>query len=656
MYDSKNLYVAYSCSLKNVDNFRKIHIKRDEVTLTEYVFLMLDTYCKYKDTYFIAFNPYGEVVDGIRNVNGNMDTSQDFEIYSKGKIYGDRYEIEAKIPFKNFKFKNHVPFKWGFGIVRLYYLKKGKEQDLNVKIDRNSSNILQFEDYLLFNKKVETRSFYFIPEIITSYNKSEYDSSYDSSYDNSYYKGNLGGTFFLRPDSETRVGVTLNPDFSEVEADDIKFDVNHRFPIYYEEKRPFFLESNENFSNPMLRLFHSRNIIDPDLGIKFIKDWGNNTVASLFSIERNQLGDRFGFKNVTDDIYWYILRYKYNLKGRSYVGMYSLNRKFKSSNNNVFALDGVYRISNKQRVNFMGLYSRYTNSPMFNLNEIEGGGWDLEYHYTSRYFNYDFETFGLSDGFLDDAGFIYRNNYWYYKNNFRLHYQAEKSNEKIRYASLSYRHLVGYDFMGHLTDRMDYVGSYVDFKGDFSLFFGVNNLYELFLENGYRYLQKYINLECEKFKKVTFGMGIQFGDGVYYSKDFPQKGNYYSINPFVNVYLTSNLTLTFNGFYSKMDSISSEKKLYGFFASQISGKYQFSKNTNLKVLYEYTHYNYPLYSYNSDNHFLQVIETYNPRTYTAIYAGVVLGKNHNYYEMPDWDYEKNYKIFVKIDYMFDIDF
>ena len=41
---------------------------------------------------------------------------------------------------------------------------------------------------------------------------------------------------------------TVNPDFSQVEADAGQVDFNLRYALYYPEKRPFFLEGREKFT------------------------------------------------------------------------------------------------------------------------------------------------------------------------------------------------------------------------------------------------------------------------------------------------------------------------------------------------------------------------------------------------------------------------
>ena len=59
----------------------------------------------------------------------------------------------------------------------------------------------------------------------------------------------------------------LNPDFAQVEADQTVVTANQRFPIFFEEKRPFFLEGIDIFRTP-IQAVHTRAIVDPDVAVK----------------------------------------------------------------------------------------------------------------------------------------------------------------------------------------------------------------------------------------------------------------------------------------------------------------------------------------------------------------------------------------------------
>src|SRR6185436_1737993 len=75
--------------------------------------------------------------------------------------------------------------------------------------------------------------------------------------------------------SSITLDATLNPDFSQVESDAFQVQVNQRFPIFFSEKRPFFLEglglfnlfgTNRGFN--LRSAAHTRQIVDPSWGAK----------------------------------------------------------------------------------------------------------------------------------------------------------------------------------------------------------------------------------------------------------------------------------------------------------------------------------------------------------------------------------------------------
>src|SRR4029078_4717213 len=76
----------------------------------------------------------------------------------------------------------------------------------------------------------------------------------------------------------------INPDFAEAEADAPVLPVNRRFPIYFEEKRPFFLEGIDILKTPN-RLFHSRTIVEPDLAAKLAGKIGKTSLGILFALD-----------------------------------------------------------------------------------------------------------------------------------------------------------------------------------------------------------------------------------------------------------------------------------------------------------------------------------------------------------------------------------
>jgi hypothetical protein len=79
---------------------------------------------------------------------------------------------------------------------------------------------------------------------------------------------------------------TVNPDFSQVEADVNRITVNERFALFFPEKRPFFLEGTEIFRTPR-NLVHTRQIVDPSGGAKVTGKVGSFNVGYLGALDES---------------------------------------------------------------------------------------------------------------------------------------------------------------------------------------------------------------------------------------------------------------------------------------------------------------------------------------------------------------------------------
>ena len=63
------------------------------------------------------------------------------------------------------------------------------------------------------------------------------------------------------------LNATVNPDFSQVEADVAQLNVNESFSLFFPEKRSFFLDNADYFASN-LNLIYTRNIAAPGAGAK----------------------------------------------------------------------------------------------------------------------------------------------------------------------------------------------------------------------------------------------------------------------------------------------------------------------------------------------------------------------------------------------------
>ena len=93
--------------------------------------------------------------------------------------------------------------------------------------------------------------------------------------------------------STVTLDATVNPDFSQVESDAFQVEVNQRFPTFFSEKRPFFMEGSGIFTlagqgndNSLQAAVHTRRIIDPVFGAKVTGSLGRWAFGSLSALDQ----------------------------------------------------------------------------------------------------------------------------------------------------------------------------------------------------------------------------------------------------------------------------------------------------------------------------------------------------------------------------------
>src|SRR5207253_5027812 len=88
----------------------------------------------------------------------------------------------------------------------------------------------------------------------------------------------LTGKYTITP--TITLDFALNPDFAQVESDQLVIRANQRFPIFFPEKRPFFLEGTDVFRT-LVTAVNTRSIIDPDVAVKLSGKRGRNSFGVL---------------------------------------------------------------------------------------------------------------------------------------------------------------------------------------------------------------------------------------------------------------------------------------------------------------------------------------------------------------------------------------
>ena len=217
-----------------------------------------------------------------------------------------------------------------------------------------------------------------------------------------------GAEIFWKIDSSRQVNLTLNPDFGQVESDEVVVNFS-AFETFYSDKRPFFAENNNLFdvSDRMHRIINTRRIGGrPDYDCSTYGDLEEyceqnraDTSEIDFALKYTQKGNiDFGVMSASErdekfsqgrDFYALRLNTKSNNLKYGYLGTY-VDKPVTGENAQVNSIDFLYLPSEIHRMNGNFMHS--------NVNNQDGFGLTLGYAYNP---NKDFSS-GIGVNYYDD--------------------------------------------------------------------------------------------------------------------------------------------------------------------------------------------------------------------------------------------------------------
>ncbi|HQU86880.1 MAG TPA: DUF5916 domain-containing protein, partial [Pyrinomonadaceae bacterium] len=298
----------------------------------------------------------------------------------------------------------------------------------------------------------------------------------------------LGVTLKYTLSPNVTLDAAINPDFAEIEADATVVTANQRFPIFFQEKRPFFLEGKEIFDSP-LQPFYSRTIVDPDLATKLTGKIGKNSFGLLVASdnapgnfsddERGELlncqrsrefsANYIPCGSIEDTLdknaMFGVLRLKRDFGANNNVGFFATARTFPKNRNFAGGFDGTFKLNPKTLMTFQVL-GTHTRNFFYNPNEDSykyktgnGIGYYWSMDYTTDRHGWFAEVFGRSNNYRTDAGFTRRTNT---NTLFFANRVSTKSNPKAKIIRANWNQFVRYvyDWSGRRQDGL--VGSNVN--------------------------------------------------------------------------------------------------------------------------------------------------------------------------------------------------
>jgi hypothetical protein len=414
-YDDRNLYFAFHC-YDDKDKIRATVAARDQVFGEDNVRIFLDTFNDQRRAYILGFNPLGIQQDGIMTDGQGQDYSVDIVMESKGIIVEDGWTLEVKIPFKSLRYQAGKGKFWGIHIQRNID-RFSDEIDSWMPTSRNISGFLNQAGQITGLEEISTeRTLEIIPSLTL---KETGELQPGGKFSNPAIQPDAGVTIKYSITPNVTLDAALNPDFADVEADAPVVEANQRFPIFFEEKRPFFLEGVDIFQTP-IQAVYTRRVVDPDIAAKLTGKIGRNSFGFLYASDRLQK-PKYSDPNATITI----TRLKRDIGKESNIGVLATTYNYIIPRNNgvnlkrhnyLGGVDGRFKLDKQTVLTFQALMTNTKNfffDPALGQSVYRSGNgfaYNVRYDYTSKYFGYQIGSGGRTRDYRADVGFTRRTN------------------------------------------------------------------------------------------------------------------------------------------------------------------------------------------------------------------------------------------------------
>lgn len=413
--NGSHLFVAFRAHDPHPAQIRAYMRDRDSAYDDDHVGIVLDTFNDERFAFEFFVNPFGAQMDvTYDDVTRNEDDSWNAIWDSAGRITDEGYEVEIAVPLQQLRFpKSSKTQIWGVDLLR-FYPRSQRHRIANNPQDRSRDCYLcQLRKMRGFACADPGRNLVIAPTLTANSSATRADLSAPLR----------SGAIDLDPGLDVRWGVTpdltlsttLNPDFSQVEADVAVLSVNERFELFFPERRPFFLEGADYFDTRIDAVF-TRTVADPDFGAKLVGKLGSHNVGVFAArdTKTNLLfpGAQGSTTDTTNDANNVLVgRYRYDIGNGTTLGGLITARDGKAYTNFVAGIDGLHRLTGSDSVSFQYLASS-TEYPgdIATANDqprsLDDSAASVSYDHRSRnwrgYLRYD--DFGRD--FRADLGFV----------------------------------------------------------------------------------------------------------------------------------------------------------------------------------------------------------------------------------------------------------
>ena len=418
LFDREHVYVVARCWETQPDRIIASEMRRDNIRIVrdDNFAWSLDTFYSRRNTVLFEVSAVGGRLDAeVTNESQiNMDWNPVYDVVV-GRFSGG-WTMEAALPFKSLRYRDDGEQIWGFQARRVnrwknessYLTPLSAAQGLSGHFRASLAATLVGIEAPQASRLLDVKPYYI----------ADTTTIIDSSVGRTTLHGDAGVDVKYGVTQGLTADFTYNPDFAQVEADELQVNLT-RFNLFFPEKREFFLENQGAFSfggaatsgrragvSDMPILFYSRRIglrgsleVPLQAGGRLTGRAGAFTVGALNIQADNNTASTSAATNFT------VLRAKRDILRRSNVGVMFTGKstnQLDTGANLAYGVDGVFGFYDNLTINTH--WARTDTKGFLGNDESYRGHLD----YAGDRYGVQLEHLMVGDAFNPEVGFVRR--------------------------------------------------------------------------------------------------------------------------------------------------------------------------------------------------------------------------------------------------------
>jgi hypothetical protein len=286
-YDDKALYFAFLAHDTEPKKVRSHLGRRDDIYQDDTVGVAIDSLGTAQLQYEMYVNADGVQMDIVTTHATGSTNEPDWFWESAGRRVPEGFAVEIKLPWTSIRFRTGSVVEMG-----MIFWRNISRLGQGGSWPTMPPGCSQFEIQapVVLRDLKPARPLELVPSFTYGWSEDRVSAASFGPRDS---RPDAGLSAKVGLGTHATLDLTVNPDFSQVESDAYQIETNQRYPLFFTEKRPFFMEGMTAFqlagAGPdatMRTAVHTRRIVDPDWGAKLTGGAGPFTFVTLHAADR----------------------------------------------------------------------------------------------------------------------------------------------------------------------------------------------------------------------------------------------------------------------------------------------------------------------------------------------------------------------------------